>query len=55
MADDDYIAINRANWDSRVPHHERGYSLDRFRSDPGHLSEVVPASPDRAPASRACP
>jgi SAM-dependent methyltransferase len=38
---DDYIAINRANWDSRVPHHVMGYDLDRFRNDPRHLSETV--------------
>jgi len=37
---DDYLAINRANWDSRVPHHEKGYDLDRFL-DPSHLSETV--------------
>jgi SAM-dependent methyltransferase len=37
---DDYLEINRANWDSRVPHHEKGYDLDRFR-DPSHLSDTV--------------
>ena len=40
MESDDYLAINRANWDSRVPHHEKGYDLDRFQ-DPLHLSETV--------------
>ena len=38
---DDYLAINRANWDSRVPHHIRAYGLERFREDPTHLSNVV--------------
>ena len=38
---DDYLAINLANWNSRVPHHVAGYGLDAFRSDPQHLSEVV--------------
>jgi SAM-dependent methyltransferase len=38
---DDYRQINLANWNSRVAFHERGYHLDRFRSDPGHLSGVV--------------
>ncbi len=37
----EYLAINRANWNSRVPHHERGYGLDDFRTDPTHLSDVV--------------
>lgn len=41
MADDDYIAINRANWNSRVPHHERAYGLELFRNDPHYLSDVV--------------
>lgn len=41
MADEDYIAINRANWDARVPHHVVGYGLDRFRDDPTHLSDTV--------------
>jgi SAM-dependent methyltransferase len=37
----DYVAVNRANWDSRVPHHVAGYNLDLFRSDPAYLSHVV--------------
>ncbi len=37
----DWLAVNRANWDSRVPHHELGYGLDAFRGDPQHLSGVV--------------
>ena len=37
---DDYVAVNRANWDARVPHHERGYGLEKFQ-DPDHLSETV--------------
>jgi 2-polyprenyl-3-methyl-5-hydroxy-6-metoxy-1,4-benzoquinol methylase len=36
-----YVSINRANWDSRVPHHERGYGIDRYRTDPDHVSEVL--------------
>jgi SAM-dependent methyltransferase len=38
---DDYVAINVANWNSRVPHHVLSYGLDRFRADPAHLSNVV--------------
>jgi SAM-dependent methyltransferase len=38
---DDYVTVNRANWNSRVPFHERGYRLDRFRADPAYLSDVV--------------
>ena len=37
----DYLAVNRANWDSRVPHHAESYGLDAFRADPEHLSAVV--------------
>ena len=37
----DYLETNLANWNSRVVHHERGYDLDRYRADPGHLSHVV--------------
>jgi SAM-dependent methyltransferase len=37
----DYISTNMANWNSRVAFHEQGYSLDRFRADPAHISEVV--------------
>ena len=39
----DYRAINHANWESRVPHHAASdeYGLDRFRSDPERISDVV--------------
>src|ERR671912_246656 len=37
----DYVAVNRANWDSRVPHHVAAYGLQAFRDDPEHLSGVV--------------
>lgn len=37
----DHLETNFANWNSRVVHHERGYDLDCFRSDPGPLSSVV--------------
>jgi SAM-dependent methyltransferase len=37
----DYVAVNRANWDSRVSHHLLAYDLESFRSDPAHLSHVV--------------
>lgn len=35
------MSVNRANWDSRVEHHARGYGLAAFRADPSHLSDVV--------------
>ena len=40
---DDYRAVNRANWDERVPAHVASpdYGLDRFREDPEFLSDVV--------------
>jgi SAM-dependent methyltransferase len=37
----DYLAVNLANWNSRVPFHERGYGLDVYRQDASHLSNVV--------------
>lgn len=39
---DDYLAVNRANWDARAVVHAGpgGYELDAF-DDPGHLSDVV--------------
>ena len=40
MEQEEYVAINRANWDARVPHHERRYGLEKFQ-DPEHLSETV--------------
>ena len=40
---EDYAELNRASWDERAPAHaaSRDYAVDRFASDPGHLSEVV--------------
>ena len=39
--DDDYLAINEANWDSRAPLHARAYGLQKYVDDPELLSEVV--------------
>jgi len=36
-----YVEVNRANWNSRVPLHARGYGLEKFRADSAWLSEVV--------------
>ncbi|WP_028650641.1 class I SAM-dependent methyltransferase [Nocardioides halotolerans] len=43
MTDADYRTLNKASWDERAPAHAAspGYGLDRFRSDPAHLSDVV--------------
>ncbi len=40
---EDYAELNRASWDERAPAHaaSRDYAVDRFATDPGHLSEVV--------------
>ena len=38
---DGYVEVNRANWNSRVPFHARGYGLERLRENPESLSEVV--------------
>jgi hypothetical protein len=32
--DDDYLAINEANWDSRAPLHARAYGLQKYVDDP---------------------
>jgi SAM-dependent methyltransferase len=37
---DDYLAVNLANWNGRVPLHVEGYDLPRF-DDPAFLSGVV--------------
>mgnify|MGYP003470101086 CR=1 FL=1 len=40
---DDYLDVNRANWDERAPAHATSpdYQADRFVADPNHLSGVV--------------
>ena len=40
---DDYLAVNRANWDERAPAHAASpdYQVERFVADPEHLSGVV--------------
>jgi len=35
------LAVNLANWNSRVPFHARGYGLESFRADARHLSGTV--------------
>ncbi|MEO7398986.1 MAG: class I SAM-dependent methyltransferase [Ilumatobacteraceae bacterium] len=40
---DEYAFVNRANWESRVPHHLASidYGVQRFIDQPDHLSDVV--------------
>jgi SAM-dependent methyltransferase len=38
---EDYLEVNLANWNSRVPLHKIGYPLEAFRRDPLYLSHVV--------------
>jgi SAM-dependent methyltransferase len=40
---EEWIELNRSNWDDRAPIHAASeeYGVDRFVSDPGHLSDVV--------------
>jgi SAM-dependent methyltransferase len=40
---DDYLALNRANWDERAPAHAASpsYDVERFITDPSFLSRVV--------------
>jgi SAM-dependent methyltransferase len=41
MSSDDYLQVNRTNWDSRVPVHLRGYAIEPLLADPDRLSDVV--------------
>ncbi|MEH3033490.1 MAG: class I SAM-dependent methyltransferase [Aeromicrobium erythreum] len=40
---EEYLEVNRAQWDSRVDAHRdsRAYDLDRYRRDPDAISDVV--------------
>ena len=40
---DDYLTINRSNWDERAPAHAAspGYAFDQFQADPTYISDVV--------------
>jgi len=40
---DDYLEVNRLNWDERAAVHAASaeYGFDRYVTDPGHLSDVV--------------
>jgi SAM-dependent methyltransferase len=46
---DEYLAINRANWDKRAPAHALSpdYAVDRFIEDPRFISAVVRFDLDR--------
>ena len=48
---DDYLTVNKANWDERAPAHavSPGYEVDRFVSDPNFLSKVVQFDVPRLP------
>lgn len=41
MPTDEYLDVNRANWDSRAPVHAQGYGIDGLLADPQRLSGVV--------------
>jgi 2-polyprenyl-3-methyl-5-hydroxy-6-metoxy-1,4-benzoquinol methylase len=38
---DEYLELNRTNWDSRASVHAQGYGIDRLLADPTALSDVV--------------
>lgn len=38
---EDYLAVNRANWDSRAPVHALSYGLDELVADPSAISSTV--------------
>lgn len=40
---DDFVSVNRANWDERAPVHaaSAAYALEKFVEDPSFLSQVV--------------
>jgi len=41
MTSRDYLSVNKANWNSRVPHHVQNYGIEKFLNDPAHLSDTV--------------
>ena len=41
MSADEYLEVNRTNWDSRAPVHAAGYGIDKLLADPHRLSNVV--------------
>ena len=41
MSADEYLQVNRANWDSRAVVHAQGYGIDRLLQDPRAISGVV--------------
>ena len=41
MSEPDHRALNLSNWESRVPHHLAGYSIDALLARPDALSGVV--------------
>ena len=41
VADRNWVDVNLANWNSRVPHHVAGYGLQKYLDDRTSLSEVV--------------
>jgi len=46
---DDYLEINKQNWNSRVPIHLQGYQISKFFEDPEHISDVVRFDVPRLP------
>ena len=49
---DDYISINRANWDDRVPIHlssTQAYNVNAFVADPAMISRTVRFDAERMP------
>ena len=47
MPIDEPRAENRANWDDRVAGHIDGYRMDRYLTDPRHMSDIVMFDKDR--------
>ena len=41
VSSEEYLDVNRTNWDSRASVHARGYGIDRLLADPDALSHVV--------------
>ena len=48
---DDYLTVNKANWDERAPAHAAspGYEVERFVTDPAFISKVVTFDLPRLP------
>jgi SAM-dependent methyltransferase len=49
---ENYLEVNKKNWDSRVPIHLKGYRIQEFLENPEYISDVVRFDLPRLPEIR---